>query len=129
LEYYVEDAKKVKLTCAQLGEKCAPSTNCPPGVLRYFFGVSPAEPENARHAVDFFNFTLRQCFPELEEHLLAYIEPSEKSRGRTSGALRPKLMPSVLTGALPAAHLQEVSAVLDCQSIGPVVHTTKPAGA
>ena len=96
LEYYVEDAEKVKLTCSQLGEKCAPSPNCPPGVHRYFFGVSPTEKENAKHAVDFFNFTIRQCFPELCEHLLAYIEPSEESRGRTSSALRPKLMPSVL---------------------------------
>ena len=123
LEYYVEEAEKVKLTCSQLGEKCAPSPNCPPGVHRYFFGVSPTEKENAKHAVDFFNFTIRRCFPELEEHLLAYIEPSEKSRGRTSSALHPKLMPSVLNGDSPSAHLLGVSAVLDCQSIGPVVHT------
>jgi hypothetical protein len=123
LEYYVEEAKKVNLTCSQLGEKCVPSPNCPPGMLRYFFGVSPADTENAKHAVEFFNFTLRRCFPELEEHLLAYIEPSEKSRGRTSGALRPRLMPSVLNGDSPSAHLLGVSAVLDCQSIGPIVHT------
>jgi hypothetical protein len=129
LEYYVEEAEKVKLTCSQLGEKCAPSPNCPPGVHRYFFGVSPTEKENAKHAVDFFNFTIRQCFPDLCEHFLTYIEPSEKSRGRTSGALHPKLMPSVLNGDSPAAHLLGVSAVLDCQSIGPIVHTnTGPTG-
>jgi hypothetical protein len=130
LEYYVEEAEKVKLTCSQLGEKCAPSPNCPPGLLRYFFGVSPTKEENAeKHAVEFFNFALRRCFPELEEHILKYIEPSEKSRGRTSSALRPKLMPGVVTADLPSAHLLGVSAVLDCQSILPVVHTTKPAGA
>ena len=129
LEYYVEDAEKVKLTCAQLGEKCAPSPNCPPGVHRYFFGVSPTGQENAKHALEFYNFTLRRCFPELEEHLLAYIEPSEKNRGRTSSALRPRLMPSVLNRDSSAAHLLRVSAVLDCQSIGPLVHTgTGPTG-
>jgi hypothetical protein len=129
LEYYVEDAEKVKLTCSQLGEKCAPSPNCPPGVHRYFFGVSPTEKENPRHALDFYNFTIRRCFPELEEHFLAYIEPSEKSRGQSSGELRPKLMPSVLNDESPAAHLLGVSAVLDCQSIGPIVHTSSsPTG-
>jgi hypothetical protein len=129
LDYYVEDAEKVKLTCAQLGEKCAPSPNCPPGVHRYFFGVSPTVQENAKHALEFYNFTLRRCFPELEEHLLAYIEPSEKSRSRTSSALRPRLIPSVLNSDLPSAHLLGVSAVLDCQSIGPLVHTgTGPTG-
>ena len=127
LEYYVEEAEKVKLTCSQLGEKCAPSPNCPPGVHRYFFGVSPTEKENAKHAVDFFNFTIRRCFPELEEHLLAHIEPSEKNKGRTSSALRPRLMPSVLTNDSPTAYLLGVSAVLDCQSIGPVVHTNTGA--
>jgi hypothetical protein len=129
LEYYVEDAEKVKLTCSQLGEKCAPSPNCPPGVHRYFFGVSPTDKENPRHALDFYNFTIRQCFPDLCEHFLAYIEPSEKSRGQSSGELRPKLMPSVLNCESPAAHLLRVSAVLDCQSIGPIVHTSSsPTG-
>lgn len=129
LEYYVEEAEKVKLTCSQLGEKCAPSPNCPPGLLRYFFGVSPTKAENAeKHAVEFYNFTLRRCFPELEEHLLTYIEPSEKSRGRTSSALRPRLLPGVLNGDSPSAHLLGVSAVLDCQSIGPLVHTNAGPG-
>ncbi|MGB9119364.1 MAG: hypothetical protein WCE73_01985 [Candidatus Angelobacter sp.] len=135
LEYYVEDASRVSLTCSQLGDKCAPSPNCPPNVLRYFFGVSPAK-ESARkddkddaqeHAVSFFNFTIRQCFPELEEHLLKYIEPSEKSRRRTSSAIRPKLMPGVMTPDAPSARLMEVSAALDCQSIGPLVRTSTSA--
>lgn len=124
LEYYVEEAERVTLTCRQLGGKCAPSPNCPPGVHRYFFGVAPTEQENPKHALDFYNFTIRRCFPDLCEHLLAYIEPSEKDRGRTSGALRPKLTPSVLNGDSPSAHLLRVSAVLDCQSIGPLVHTS-----
>lgn len=128
LEYYVEEAQRVQLTCSQMGDKCAPSPNGPPGVLRYFFGVSPAETETVKHAVNFFNFTLRRCFPELQEHLVAYIEPSEKNRGRTSGALRPRLMPSVLTADSPSAHLLEVSAALDCQSIGPIVHTNVGPG-
>lgn len=123
LEYYVEEPERVMLTCPQLGEKCVPSPNCPPGVKRYFFGVEPTEKENPKHALDFYNSTIRRCFPDLCEHLLAYIEPSEKNRDRTSGALRPKLMPSVLNGDSPSAHLLRVSAVLDCQSIGPVVHT------
>ena len=136
LEYYVEDAEKVKLTCSQLGDKCSPSPNCPPGVLRYFFGASPTIKDDAakhakddaqNHAVKFFNFMIRRCFPELEEHVLAYIEPSEKRGGRTSSALRPRLMPGVLTSDSPAAHLLGVSAVLDCQLIGPIVHTNTGA--
>jgi hypothetical protein len=125
LEYYVEDAEKVKLTCSQLGDKCSASPNCPPGVLRYFFGVSPrAEDGGEKHAVEFFNLMIRRCFPELEEHLLAYIEPAEKKgRGQTSSALRPRLMPGVLTSDSPSAHLLGVSAVLDCQVIGPLVRT------
>jgi len=130
LEYYVEEAEKVKLTCSQLGENCAPSPNCPPGVLRYFFGVSPTKKEDpAKHAVEFFNFMLRRCFPELEEHILSSIELSEKNRPRTSSAIRPRLMPAVMTADEPSAHLLGVSAVLDCQSIGPIVHThTAPTG-
>ncbi len=143
LEYYVKEAEKVELTCSQLGGKCAPSPNCPPNVLRYFFGVSPIKGQPTKkddkdkddkddeqeHAVRFFNFTIRQCFPELEEHLLKYIEPAEKSRHRISSATRPRLMPGVLTSAEPSAHLLEVSAALDCQSIGPFVHTnTGPTG-
>ncbi|MGC2743630.1 MAG: hypothetical protein WA672_10610 [Candidatus Angelobacter sp.] len=128
LEYYVEEAEKVKLACSQLGEKCVPSPNCPPGVLRYFFGVSPTKRENPeKHAVEFFNFMVRRCFPELEEHLLAHIELSEKSRGRNSSAARPRLMPGVLTSDSPSPHLLGVSAVLDCQLIGPVVHTSTSA--
>jgi len=136
LEYYVEDAEKVKLACSQLGDKSSPSPNCPPGVLRYFFGTSPTIKDDAakhakddaqNHAVKFFNFMIRRCFPELEEHLLAYIEPSEKRGGRTSSALRPRLMPGVLTSDSPAAHLLGVSAVLDCQLIGPIVHTNTGA--
>ncbi|MGZ4865828.1 MAG: hypothetical protein ACXV7C_01305 [Candidatus Angelobacter sp.] len=132
LEYYVEEAEKVKLTCSQLGDKCSPSPNCPPGVLRYFFGVSPTRKDGAEkhekgnagnHAVEFFNFMLRRCFPELEEHRLAYIEPSEIRGGRPSSAIRPRLMPGVLTPDSPSAHLLGVSAVLDCQSIGPIVRT------
>jgi len=123
LEYYVEEAESVTLTCPQLGGKCTPSPNCPPGVKRYFFGVEPTEHEKPKHALAFYNFTIRRCFPDLCEHLLAYIEPSEKNKGQNSGALRPKLMPSVLSGDSPSAHLLRVSAVLDCQSIGPVVHT------
>jgi len=132
LEYYVEKPESVTFTCAQLGKKCAPSPNCPPGVFRYFFGVAPKPMSDnkymkdgpQRHAVEFFNFTIRQCFPELTEHLLAYIEPAEKYRGQTSGAPHPKLMPSVLNGDSPSAHLLGVSAVLDCQSIGLGVHTS-----
>jgi hypothetical protein len=124
LEYYLEDAEKVRLSCGQLGDKCSPSPNCPPGVLRYFFGVSPSSNESPeKHAVDFFNFLIRRSFPELEEHLLAHIEPSEKRGGRTSSALRPRLMPAVLTTDSPSAHFLGVSAVLDCQLIGPIVRT------
>lgn len=139
LEYYVEEAEKVQLSCAQLGGKCTPSPNCPPGMLRYFFGVSPAKtPSKGKdekydkddvqeHAVNFFNSTIRRCFPELEEHLLKFIEPAEKFRHHAASASPSRLIPSVLNGSVPSPRLMEVSAVLDCQSIGPLVHTSTSA--
>jgi len=76
------------LSFSKLSAGCAP----------VLFGASPtimddaakhAKDDAQNHAVKFFNFMIRRCFPELEEHLLAYIEPSEKRGGRTSSALRP----------------------------------------
>jgi hypothetical protein len=125
LEYYVEEAEKVRLTCQQLEDKCAPSPNCPPGLLRFFFGASPTKRDDQqKHAVEFFNFMLHRCFPDLEErYRLSYIERSEENGGLPSTPIRPRLMPGVLNADSPSAHLLGISAVLDCQLIGPVVRT------
>ena len=59
LEYRVDDQQKVKLKCNQGEMQCSPSPHCPPGVLRYFFGVGPInhDPQKREeHAVEFFQF-------------------------------------------------------------------------
>ena len=135
LEYYVEDSDKVKMVCSQMDGKCASSPNCPPGVLRFFFGVAPQNKEGGpKHAVDFFNFILRSSFPDLEKRFrLKSIEPSlqlrmeqEEKRGALSTRSEPKLIPAV-ANSQTQAHLRNASAILDCQLIGIVVRTNKPA--
>jgi hypothetical protein len=130
LEYYLDSAERVKLICSQLEGKCPASPNCPPGVLRFFFGVAPRYKQDAqKHAVEFFNFMLHKCFPDLEEqYKLSYIEPSEEKRGTTSAAM-PRLLPAVMDSAVPNARLLRASSVLDCQFAGLIVRTnTGPTG-
>ena len=126
LEYYVNDAEKVSLTCSQLEGKCPSSPNCPPGVVRFFFGVSPRKKDDEqKHAVEFFNLMLHRNFPELEErYRLAYIEPSEENRrGSPSAAITPTLLPAMMSPTVPPARLLRASAVLDCQLGGLIVQT------
>jgi hypothetical protein len=125
LEYYVEDPEKIRLMCSQLEGKCPPSPNCPPGIVRYFFGVSPQNKgDGQKHAVEFFNFMLRTSFPDLEKRYeLSYIEASEENTHPGSGATAPGVKPAVYDSSTPSARLLETSAVLDCQSGGLLVHT------
>jgi len=125
LEYYVEDPDKVKLMCSQLEGKCPASPNCPPGVLRYFFAVSPQiKGDGQKHAFDFFNFILHTCFPDLEErYRLSYIEASEENRGQTTDGNVPKVRPTIFNSDVPPARLLRASAVIDCQSAGLIVRT------
>lgn len=130
LEYYVANAEQVELTCLQLQGKCQPSPNCPPGVLRYFFGVAPSQKyDPEQHARKFFNeVLLRKFFPELEKrYSLSYIEPSlqhrnqgDRNQGAPAGTARPS--PTVLHSS-SRPRLLRVGAVLDCDLGGIGVKT------
>lgn len=126
LEYYVDEPEKVRLMCSQLEGKCSPAPNCPPGILRFFFGVSPKSKEDEReHVVKFFNFMLHANFPELEKRYeLLRIDPSEENKQPGYGAKAPRVNPAVYDSATPAVRLLKTAAVLDCQSAGIIVHTS-----
>jgi hypothetical protein len=139
-EYRVEDEKRVQLKCDQPGMQCSPSPHCPPGIIRYYFGVGPTmhdQEGRQKHAVEFFNFILSKSFPELrEKYELAYIEPSDYEQPGESGSTRPvsftqpigvssTAIPAVL-GSAPPARLLPVASLVDCQSGGFLVSTRTP---
>jgi hypothetical protein len=130
LEYYVTEAEKLNLMCPQIGGKCPSSPNCPPGIARYFFGVSPQikdDPE--KHALEFFNFMLHVSFPELEDRFrLTYIEPSEQQRRSSLPLGIQRLVPAVMKSTALEPRLLPVAAVLDCQIGGILVTTNSGAG-
>ena len=141
LEYYVDEPEKVKMTCAAMGGHCEPSPHCPPGVLRFFFGAAPQmkdEEGQRKHAVDFFNFMLKKCFPDLvEKYKLSEIEPSEERNTQSPAKVRPAsmpqsadlLVPAVLSTQAQTARLLPVSETVDCQTGGILVRTnTGPIG-
>src|SRR6266567_2006480 len=109
IEYYVQDAAKVGMMCRQMGGRAVSSPNCPPGIIRYFFGVAPDINNPAarqKHAVDFFNTVLlAKCFPQLKDkYALADIEKAEDDPQKTpmthptafNDAQSPTLVPAVL---------------------------------
>ena len=120
LEYRVDDASKVRLKCDSSEMHCAPSPHCPPGVLRYYFGVGPEtkDPKALQmHAVKFFNFLLATVFPNLaQRYELKEIEHSDyEMPGAGGGRTYPSsletthdrllLLPAVLRGDSPAPRL------------------------
>jgi hypothetical protein len=151
-EYRVEDASKVQLKCIDSDIPCEPSPHCPPGVMRYYFGVgqSPAprdEMVRKQHAVDFFNFMLTQVLPPelVKRYELSKIEDSDypmpgmgsDGNGRTYPTSMergqdhaPLLTPAILRGGpqAPSPRLLPVASLVDCQSGGILVSTTKPNG-
>jgi hypothetical protein len=139
LEYYVENPH-IKMTCSQLGGHCEPSPNCPPGVARFFFGVAPSQKSpntQQNHAKDFFNFTLRRCFPDLvSKYSLEHIDPSEEmatpQNPRQQSMAMPRspenlMRPAVLRSGEHAPRLQHVSETVDCQVGGILVRTNSGA--
>ncbi len=136
LEYRVDDQQNVKLKCNQDEMQCSASPHCPPGILRYFFGVGPInhDPQKREeHAVDFFNnVILKKAFPELQEkYEIASIEPSDYEEPGVSGGLRPAAfkasegpssarLPGVLFAG-KAARLLPVASLVDCQIGGILV--------
>jgi hypothetical protein len=131
LEYYVENPDKAALMCPQLQGKCTPSPNCPPGIIRYFFGVAPHDKgDSQKHAREFFNnVLLHKFFPELEKrYSIAYIEPSFRHQHQESPAGTAKPTKGVFDLSSSPRFLT-VGAVLDCDLGGITVTTSSgPTG-
>ena len=139
IEYYVEDAAKVGMMCQQMGGRMVSSPNCPPGIIRYFFGVGPdmSDPQaKQKHAVDFFNFILAKCFPQLKDkYALVDIEKADDEPQPTlmtsptafNGAEEaPMLLPAVLQST-HRPRLLRVASLVDCQAGGILIGTDTPA--
>jgi hypothetical protein len=94
---------------------------CKPGDLVFFFGVGlPPGSGDRRHAVAFFNETLRGAFPDLQRFAIeAMGQPCQEicQSDGTSGESRKR----------PQPHLMEVSQVVDCHLAGILVTQPKPA--
>ncbi|HEX3155272.1 MAG TPA: hypothetical protein VHV32_11635 [Candidatus Angelobacter sp.] len=139
LEYRVDDEQKVQLKCNQDKMQCSPSPHCPPGVLRYFFGVGPINHDPKKreeHAVDFFNLViLKKAFPQLQDkYEIASIEASDFEEPGVNSGLRPVAFnaneetspatrPAVLSPG-NAARLLPVASLVDCQIGGILVRTS-----
>jgi len=140
IEYYVDNPAKIAMMCRQMvGGVAVSSPNCPPGIIRYFFGVGPdlKDPKTKqKHAVDFFNTVLlAKCFPQLrEKYTLVDIEKSEDESEETpmthptafNDAETPALVPAVLQSS-QRLRLLRVASLVDCQLGGILVRTHTPA--
>ncbi|MBZ5523445.1 MAG: hypothetical protein LAP21_14515 [Acidobacteriia bacterium] len=137
LEYFVEDPALVKMSCPELKGRCEPSPHCPPGMLRYFFGVNPVM-DSPGHAVNFFNFTMRTAFRELaDQYQMIEIERKHSDHGSgpshdktapgdsndQSNDKPPRMTPAVYDETMQRARLVTVASTVDCQSGGITVNT------
>ncbi len=144
LEYGVENGEAIHMGCDDPEHHCAPSPFCPPGVMRFYFGVRPVmnEPDDRqKHAVKFFNFLLERSFPELRpKYGLQSIERADDDdhdrrhdyKTRPTHALQEDskglAVPAVLTAHDPKPQLLRVASMVDCQSGGILVNTRTPPG-
>lgn len=129
LEYDVKDATKHKLECSEPGIQCEPSKDSFPGVTRFFFEIGPVrslDPMMSHvHAVEFFNYMLRQSFPDLVERFSLESEHGDQ-RPPVPGA--PTVKPAVYQYGVDNPRLQRASYVVDCEFGGLLAHTHTPAG-
>jgi hypothetical protein len=136
LEYGVGEEHKIFMKCDDKEGHCATSPFCPPGVMRFYFGVRPImnEPDDRqKHAVAFFNFLLERSFPELrQKYELAEIERADDDRQPPYSARPTRLVqeeltdlavPAVLTSRDPKPQLLRVASMVDCQTGGILVNT------
>jgi hypothetical protein len=131
LEYGVDDADKIGMKCSDGEGNCAKSPFCPPGVIRFYFGVRPVKngpEERQKHAVAFFNFMLERVFPDLrQKYGIAEIEfsddaaqPPYSTRPTTfdKAEASPTLVPAVWRPDTQRARVLRVASMVDCQSGG-----------
>jgi len=125
LQYDVRRENKLKLTCRELGEdRCAPATDSPAGLTRYFFEVGPAR-STKNHPVDFFNYILHTSFPDLE---VRFSLSSKKSQDQRTANTPAHVIPAAWQFQYPEELFHTVTYTLDCSYAGPLVHvSTQPA--
>lgn len=125
LEYDVEDPAKLKMNCQELDKGCAPSSDSPKGLTRFFFEVGPPRGTPQSHAVKFFNDMLEASFPEL---VAAYSLSEIKDKRDENPSSTARLVTADMRTGMPPAHLLKASYTLDCKLGGILVHTASPAG-
>jgi hypothetical protein len=131
LEYDVKDATKHKLECSEKSILCEPSKDSFPGVTRFFFEIGPThslDPAKSHaHAVVFFNYILRQSFPDLVER---FSLEQERGDQNASSPTSPRVAPAVYQDGIDNAWLQRASYTIDCEFGGLLANThtapTKP---
>jgi hypothetical protein len=139
-EYRIDEPGRVQLKCDNPRIPCGPSPHCPPGVMRYYFGVGQENKDPKKrqaHAVAFFNFMVAAAFPDLaQKYELVEIEESDYPMPRAGGSggrtyptslettqVSARLMPAILRGRSSAPRLVPVASLVDCQSGGILVKT------
>lgn len=125
LEYDVHRDRKTRLTCRDLGEdRCAPATDSPAGLTRYFFEVGPVR-STKNHPVDFFNYILHTSFPDLE----ARYSLRSKSIGEQRSSIGTgRFTPAAWQFQYPEGLFQPATYILDCEYGGPLLNVnTQPA--
>jgi hypothetical protein len=128
LKYELHGAA-ARLECSDRSVNCAPSPDSYPGVTRFFFEIGPARTLNYAqshdHAIRFFNYILKQCFPDLAQK----YSLDENPYGRQQALAAPRLAPAVFQYGRPFARLQPASYITDCEYAGPLVgSSSSPTG-
>lgn len=140
LEYGVEDEDKIGMKCNDVDGHCPKSPFCPPGIMRFYFGVRPvmnSREERQKHAAKFFNFLLESAFPDLrEKYEVTEIERADEEppspysprpTGLSDRDVPLSLVPTIYRPAEPRPRVLRVASMVDCQSGGILVNThTQP---
>ena len=112
LEYDVAEPYKLKMVCKELDKACAPSSDSPRGLTRFFFEVGPPRGTPEEHAVKFFNDMLEASFRELVPaySLSEILDKRDQSPSRSA-----RLISAEMRSATPPGHLLNASYTLDCK--------------
>ena len=128
LEYDLKDSIRPKLECSEPSLKCEPSQDSFPGVTRFFFEVGPKRAldlaQSHAHANSFFNYILRQSFPDLEKQYQLEVPDFRK---QADAQTYPRVVPAIFQPASNSVSLQNASYAVDCEFGGPIVFTHSPA--
>jgi hypothetical protein len=116
LSYDLKDTKRPELECSDSSVRCDPSLDSFPGVTQVFFEIGPKRSldfaESHAHAIKFFNYILRQSFPDLAEK---FQLKEEYPAGPRKAHIIPKMIPAVLQSGNDDQRLRSASYVIDCE--------------